>query len=140
MVRDRTAFLMDPRPGALLGAVALAFVGAAMSGTEPQAATSYYGRPVVKAPAWRLGGGCSHAGDGVRVHGPWAALRKGRGGRYSVAANALTAVGVFLVGGAGRGCAKAVAGSGALLVGSLCTRFAVYHAGFQSARDRRATV
>jgi hypothetical protein len=66
--------------------------------------------------------------------------REGRARRYGVAAKGLTAAGVCLVGGAGCGRAKAVAGSGALLAGSLCTRFAVYHAGFQSARDPRPTV
>jgi formate-dependent nitrite reductase membrane component NrfD len=122
----------------------LVFAGSAMAAAG--AAASIATPPADATPARRLAvlGGLV---EGVATRAMESGLkdlgqpyREGRGRRYSVAAKALTAAGVSLVGGAGCSRARAVAGSGALLAGSLCTRFAVYHAGFQSARDPRATV
>jgi len=66
--------------------------------------------------------------------------RAGKAGRYSLAAKAMSAAGAALLSRSRRRRSVAVAGGVALLAGSLCERFAVYHAGFQSARDPRATV
>jgi hypothetical protein len=62
-------------------------------------------------------------------------------GRFHRAATAATAVGAALVaaGGARRRW-MAAAGSVALLAGSVCQRWSVYRAGFQSARDPMATI
>jgi formate-dependent nitrite reductase membrane component NrfD len=62
-------------------------------------------------------------------------------GRFHKAAATATAVGGALVaaGGARRRWLT-VAGSVALLAGSVCQRWSVYRAGFQSARDPRATI
>lgn len=65
---------------------------------------------------------------------------EGRAGRFSVAAKVLTVAGAAMIAGVGRRRAGAAIGGGMLLAGSLCDRFAVYHAGFQSAREPRATV
>jgi formate-dependent nitrite reductase membrane component NrfD len=69
-----------------------------------------------------------------------APYRTGKAGRFSVAAKALSAAGAALLNRSGRRRSVAIAGGAALLAGSLCERFAVYHAGFQSARDPRSTV
>jgi hypothetical protein len=65
---------------------------------------------------------------------------QGKARRYSSAAKALTAAGLAVLGRAGRSRAGGLAGGAALLGGSFCTRFAVYHAGFESARDPRPTI
>jgi len=67
-------------------------------------------------------------------------LHQGHAGRLMRAAKALTlsgAVGSLL---AGRSRAAAVASGAALLVGSACTRFGIFEAGQQSARDPKYTV
>ncbi|MEX1177987.1 MAG: NrfD/PsrC family molybdoenzyme membrane anchor subunit [Nitriliruptor sp.] len=62
-------------------------------------------------------------------------------GRFHRAARAVTTTGAALVAvGGGRRRGVTVAGSALLLAGSVCTRWAVYRAGFQSARDPVATL
>lgn len=65
---------------------------------------------------------------------------EGAGGRYSLAAKSLTVTGAAVIARFGRRRTGAVAGGLLLLGGSFCERFAVYHAGLQSARDPQATV
>jgi hypothetical protein len=65
----------------------------------------------------------------------------GAAGAYSHAARGLTVAGSLLIAGAGRRRrAAAVAGGAMVLAGAVCERFAVFKAGFQSARDPRYTV
>jgi hypothetical protein len=66
---------------------------------------------------------------------------EGRSGRFHRAAKVATVAGAALVaaGGARRRLVT-MAGSALLLAGSVCTRWAVYEAGFQSARDPVATL
>jgi len=65
----------------------------------------------------------------------------GQGGRYSRAARALSAVGAATLTLAGRRRrAGAAAGAAAVLAGAICERWAVFSAGFQSARDPKYTV
>ncbi len=68
-------------------------------------------------------------------------LHEGAAGRYLRTARALTGGGALLAAVAGRRsrAASAVAGA-SLLAGSWCTRFGIFHAGQQSARDPRYTV
>ena len=68
-------------------------------------------------------------------------MRQGRAGAYRRAAQALTAAGALLAAfGARRSRAAAVLSGAALAAGSACTRFAIFHAGQQSATDPRYTV
>jgi hypothetical protein len=64
---------------------------------------------------------------------------EGEAGKYSRLATASTVAGTTLMAFAGRRRAGAIAAGGLLLAGSLCERFAVYHAGKQSARDPHHT-
>ncbi len=67
--------------------------------------------------------------------------REGKAGRLSRWARALTAVGAVGTSVAARRSRVAAALSGAaLLAGSACTRFAVFHAGLQSAEDPRYVI
>jgi polysulfide reductase-like protein len=66
---------------------------------------------------------------------------QGSAGRFARAAKACTAAGAGLVAlGGRRRRGVAVAGAALLLAGSVCERWAVYKAGFQSARDPRYVV
>lgn len=68
-------------------------------------------------------------------------LHSGRAGKYMKAAHALTASGAALATLLGRRSRIASAVSGAALVaGSACMRFGIFHAGQQSAQDPRYTV
>lgn len=68
-------------------------------------------------------------------------LHTGRAGAYLRAAKALTAGGGLLAGALGGRSRPAAAVAGAaLLAGSVCSRFGVFHAGQQSAADPRYTV
>ncbi|MGQ0482049.1 MAG: NrfD/PsrC family molybdoenzyme membrane anchor subunit [Pseudonocardia sp.] len=68
-------------------------------------------------------------------------LHEGRAGMYTRVARVLTVAGVALTGTVGRRSrAGAALGGLALLAGSAATRFGVFHAGQQSARDPRHTV
>ncbi|WP_410050141.1 hypothetical protein [Actinomadura sp. CNU-125] len=67
--------------------------------------------------------------------------REGTGGRLTRAARVLTVAGA--AGGAllgGRSRTAAALGGAALLAASACTRFGVFHAGMQSAKDPKYTV
>jgi formate-dependent nitrite reductase membrane component NrfD len=64
---------------------------------------------------------------------------EGEAGRYSRRATSASLAGTALMALAGRRRAGAVVAGSLLLAGSLCERFAVYHAGKQSARDPRHT-
>jgi hypothetical protein len=63
------------------------------------------------------------------------AYHRGRAGKYSRLATGATLAGTALMALAGRRRAGAVAAGALLLAGSLCQRFAVYHAGKISAAD-----
>jgi formate-dependent nitrite reductase membrane component NrfD len=65
---------------------------------------------------------------------------RGEAGRYARLAKWLTAAGTLALALDGRRRAGAVAGGALLLGGSFATRWAVYQAGFQSARDPRYVV
>jgi DMSO reductase anchor subunit len=65
---------------------------------------------------------------------------RGRAGRYMRAAEVLTGAGLLGATFARRRRAVAAAAGGALLAGSACTRWAVYHAGMASANDPRYVV
>ena len=67
-------------------------------------------------------------------------LRTGRAGRLMRAARVLTASGAALALPAGRSRALAALSGTALLAGSVCTRFGIFHAGIASAEDPRYTV
>ena len=68
-------------------------------------------------------------------------LHVGKAGRYLTAARALTAGGGLLAAAWGRRSrAASVLAGAALVAGSACTRFGIFHAGQQSARDPRYTV
>jgi hypothetical protein len=64
---------------------------------------------------------------------------EGEAGRYARLAKTATLAGTALMAAAGRRRTGAIVGGSLLLAGSLCERFAVYHAGKQSARDPRHT-
>jgi Polysulphide reductase, NrfD len=68
-------------------------------------------------------------------------MHQGRAGRYLRAARALTVTGALLAAvPARRGRAVSMISGAALVAGSAATRFGVFHAGQQSARDPRYTV
>jgi len=67
-------------------------------------------------------------------------MHEGRAGAYLKAAKGLNAAGGLLAAVGGRSRAVSVAAGAALLAGSVCTRFGIFHAGQQSARDPRYTV
>ena len=68
-------------------------------------------------------------------------LHQGRAGRLMQASKALTAGGAVLAGLLGRRSRVAAAtGGAALIAGSVCTRFAIFEAGQESARDPKYTV
>jgi polysulfide reductase-like protein len=66
--------------------------------------------------------------------------REGEAGRFAQASKALTFLGATVMARAGRRRAGAVAGGALVLAGAFATRWSVYKAGFQSARDPRYTV
>jgi len=67
-------------------------------------------------------------------------LQAGRAGGYLRAARALTTGGALLAAAGGRSRVVSMAAGAALLAGSVCTRFGIFHAGQQSAQDPRYTV
>ena len=66
-------------------------------------------------------------------------MHQGAAGRYLAAARALTAGGALLAAG-GRSRLTSIVAGAALLAGSWCTRFGIFHAGQASANDPRYTV
>jgi len=69
-----------------------------------------------------------------------APYRSGAAGRWHKAATVLGAAGGVVLAGAGRRRTMTTAGGALLLASGLCTRFAVFKAGFQSAADPAATI
>ena len=67
-------------------------------------------------------------------------LHHGKAGRYMKAAKVLTAAGAAGTLLAGRSRSMAVLSGAALMAGSACTRFGVFEAGQESARDPKYTV
>jgi formate-dependent nitrite reductase membrane component NrfD len=65
---------------------------------------------------------------------------RGKAGAYASAARALASSGALLLARRGRGPRAAVGGGALVCAGELCLRFAVYHAGKQSARDPKYVV
>jgi hypothetical protein len=66
--------------------------------------------------------------------------QRGGAGALATAAKALTAAGAMTMLARGRKRRGAVAAGALLLGGSLCERFAVFRAGFASAKDPRYTI
>jgi hypothetical protein len=124
-------------PG-LFAASGLASAGAAVTLVTP---------PAVAGPARRaavIGAVAELAVDQVqrRELGEHAEVyEQGRAGRFHRAAQVATAVGGALVAASGRRSRITTAvGAATILAGSICQRWAAYHAGFQSARDPVATI
>lgn len=122
----------------LFAASGLAAAGAAATLTTPAAEAAPARRAAV------LGAAAEVAVDAaMRRHlGPIGEVyEREDAGRFHRAAKASTVAGAALVAlGGGRRRPLALAGSALLLAGSVCTRWAVYRAGFQSARDPIATL
>ena len=101
-----------------------------------------------RTPARRGGWRCSgpaielaaSSADGARLGRLAEPYREGRRGRYASAAKALTAAGAGVLALAGRAPGGAVAGGALLLAGGALERWAVFRAGFASARDPSYTV
>jgi hypothetical protein len=68
------------------------------------------------------------------------AYHEGKAGKYIRAAEIFTAAGAVLAGTSGRSRTRAALGGTALLLGSALTRFGIFEAGINSARDPRYTV
>jgi hypothetical protein len=122
------------------------FVFAASSAASAAGATVMT-VPVEDArPARRLGIGAAIAEEGLtlamhRRLGPLAAsYEEGAAGKFGKAARALNAGGAALLAARGHRRGAAVAGGALLLAGSVCKRWAVFKAGFQSAEDPAQTV
>jgi formate-dependent nitrite reductase membrane component NrfD len=103
-------------------------------------------RPAAAAPARRLAVG-GVAAESVLMNVMQLQLgeagevyRRGKSGAYARAAKALAGSGALLLAREGRGRRAAMAGGALICAGELCLRFAVYHAGKQSARDPKYVV
>jgi hypothetical protein len=122
----------------LFAASGLASAGAAATLVTPPAEA----RPARRAAV--IGAGLELAVDAAmqRQLGPIGDVyEREEAGRFHRAARAATLAGAALVAaGGGRRRALTAAGSTLVLAGSVCTRWAVYRAGFQSARDPVATL
>ncbi|MGI8507518.1 MAG: NrfD/PsrC family molybdoenzyme membrane anchor subunit [Solirubrobacteraceae bacterium] len=124
----------------------LPFVFAGGSIAAAGAAACIFTPPANAAPARRL----AIAGATIELLASQAMERhlgelgepyhEGRSGRFARAAKSLSAAGAAAIAARGSGRTGAAIGGTLVLAGSLCERFAVYHAGFRSARDPRATV
>ncbi|WP_030105583.1 NrfD/PsrC family molybdoenzyme membrane anchor subunit [Actinoalloteichus caeruleus] len=124
-------------PFVFVSSAALAASGASMI-AAPTAQTGPARRAAVLAAAGELAATARMERRMGMVAEPY---RTGWGGRLMKAAKALTVAGA--VGGALLGRRSRVAAGvcgAALLVGSACTRFGVFHAGMESARDPKYTV
>jgi formate-dependent nitrite reductase membrane component NrfD len=124
----------------------LPFVFAASGATSAGAAAAMLARSGEAAPARRLalaGLAAEHVALRAMEHhlGPLAEpYRTGPAHRYHRAATWLGTAGALALGGAGRRRAVTVAGGALLLASAVCTRFAVFKAGFASAGDPAATI
>jgi len=122
----------------LFGASAAASAGAA---------AAIFVDPADAGPARRLAVGGVLA-EGTLVHAmelrlgeTGAVYHQGKAATFSRAAKGLSSVGALLLARRGRRSrAAAVVGGALVCAGELCLRFAVYHAGKQSARDPKYTV
>ena len=121
------------------------FVGSAAAAAGGLAMVAAPGREAGPARSLAVGGALLEMAATLRMEAAIGItaepLHAGRAGRYLRAAKVLTGSGALLTVVAGRRsrAGAAVAGA-ALLAGSWCTRFGVFHAGQQSARDPRYTV
>jgi len=125
----------------------LPFIFGASAGASAGAACSLVLRPGDSGPARRLAiGGVVAENLGMLAMEARLGLvgepyHQGPAGKLAWAAKAATSAGAALLGLRGRRSrAAAVAGSTLVLAGEVALRFAVYKAGFQSARDPRYTV
>jgi hypothetical protein len=124
----------------------LPFVFAGSSAASAGAACAVIAPPRTARPARRLaiaGAALELAAAGVmeRRLGLLAEpYKRGRAGALATAAKGLTAAGALTMLLQGRRRAGAVGAGALLLAGSLAERFAVFHAGLDSARDPRHTV
>lgn len=102
--------------------------------------------PADAAPARRLGVAAAVVEEGATLlmHerlGPLAsAYEEGAAGRFGKAARALTLAGAAVLAAPGHRRSLAAAGGTLLLAGSVCKRWSVFKAGFQSAADPTQTV
>jgi hypothetical protein len=125
----------------------LPFVFAGSAAATAGAAAALVTPPEDAGPARRLAlfGAAINLAAGKRMEtrlGPLLAepYREGRSGRYARLAKRLTAAGAGVLALAGRRRAGAVAGGALLLAGGAFQRWAVFRAGFASARDPKYTV
>jgi hypothetical protein len=121
------------------------FAASAAATAGAAAAIATPARSAGPARALALGGGIAELGLAQlmerRLGGLGEPYRQGRAGLYARAAKALLAAGAVGVAAGGRHDRRAaVAGSAALLAGSLVERWAIFRAGFQSAADPKYTV
>ena len=124
----------------------LPFVFAGSSAASAGAAAILFVRPEDAGPARRLLlAGAAVEGVSMKmmeerlgfIGEPY---KTGTAGRFAKAARGLTVAGAALTAVAGRKRGGAAAGAALVLAGGMCLRWAVYKAGFQSARDPRYTV
>lgn len=120
----------------------LPFVFASSAAAAAGGAAALTTPPASAGPARRLAAGAALVELGAarlmerRLGFLGRPYREGDAGRYGRAARWCSAAGAALVGlGGTRRRPLVVAGSGLVLAGSACQRWAVYRAGFQSARD-----
>ena len=124
----------------------LPFVFAGASGASAGGILALLTRPGSAGPARRLGvaGGLVQLAASAAMERRLGFLaepyRTGKAGAYERISRALTAAGAALTAVAGRRRAGAIGGGLLLCSGAACKRFAVYHAGFQSAADPKYTV
>ena len=124
----------------------LPFVFAGSSAASAGAAAMLFVHPEDAGPARRLVV-IGVAGEGISmqlmerhlgfVGEPY---RIGTAGRLAKLAKGLSAAGAAVTAVAGRRRGRALAGASLVLAGGMCLRWAVYKAGFESARDPRYTV
>jgi DMSO reductase anchor subunit len=124
----------------------LPFVFAASAAASAGAGAVVVSPADAAAPARRVAvGGALASAAAVELMerrlGPLGApYREGAAGTLKRAALALTVSGATVIAGLGRRRAAAVAGGGLLLAGTVCERWSVFRAGFQSAEDPQYTV
>lgn len=128
--RDQLPFVFVGSAASAAGG--LGMIAAPLAEAGPARALAAGGAVAELAAERRMEGAAGLAGE---------PLRQGRAGRYLKAAKVLTAAGAVatVVGGRRSRAVSALAGA-SLLAGSACTRFGVFHAGQESARDPRYTV
>lgn len=124
----------------------MAWVFAASSAASAGAAAAAIAPADCAAPARRLavGGALAEVAASTlmehrlgRVGEPYS---EGRAGKFGRAAKALGLAGAGLIAKRGRSRPEMLAGAGMVLAGTVCVRWSVFEAGFQSARDPSYTV